>query len=74
MNQIVAMGLAGLAVGFMTGEMKIKDGASGALLGFAIGIGAGYLYTSVGDLFPTTALAAPTQQLALSAPASSYAL
>jgi hypothetical protein len=32
-NQIIAMAAAGAAVGFLTGEMKLKDGMTAAMLG-----------------------------------------
>ncbi|MDA8216160.1 MAG: hypothetical protein M0Z94_00930 [Dehalococcoidales bacterium] len=69
MNQIVAMSIAGAAVGFMTGEMQLKNGMSAAILGAAIGMGIGYLYTSIGDVVvPAGALTSGQSLAALSAP------
>ncbi len=48
-NQIVAMAVAGAAVGYLTGAMNIRDDVTSALLGAFIGMGIGYMYSSLGQ-------------------------
>ncbi len=48
-NQILAMAVAGAAVGYLTGAMNIRDDLTSAILGGVIGMGIGYMYSSLGQ-------------------------